>query len=168
LELEREIKRLQDEVAALSSENRQLKRDKEDVEQQFMDFRTKNEDIVVKLRGKIASYTLANPEALPSDRGAGAGKMYAPAHSAVKSANALNTSAVRSPAKGSQQRQLATPQSGQYSQNGHLQESGEAKHHSAAQGGGGFRDPTFSELMRRYFSATLYCLRCVIILLRWY
>ena len=52
LELEKEIKRLQDEVAVLIRENQQLKRDKEDVEQQFMDFRTKNEDIVVKLRGK--------------------------------------------------------------------------------------------------------------------
>ena len=121
-----------------------------------MDFRTKNEDIVVKLRGKIAAYTLANPEALPTDRGAGAGKMYAPAHSAVKNTSTLNTSATRSPVKGSQQqRHLATPQSGQYSQNGHLQESGEAKHHSSVQGGG-FRDPTFSELMRRYLiTATL-------------
>jgi hypothetical protein len=51
LELEREIKRLQDEVAHLVSENLQLKRDKEDVEQQFIDFRVKSEDTITKLRG---------------------------------------------------------------------------------------------------------------------
>ena len=42
---------MQDEVAALIGENIQLKRDKADVEQQFIDFRTKNEDVVTKLRG---------------------------------------------------------------------------------------------------------------------
>ena len=51
LELEREIKRLQDEVAHLVSENLQLKRDKEDVEQQFIEFRVKSEDTITKLRG---------------------------------------------------------------------------------------------------------------------
>lgn len=51
LELEKEIKRLQDEVASLINENLQLKRDKEDVEQQFMDYRVKTEDTITKLRG---------------------------------------------------------------------------------------------------------------------
>eukprot|EP01032_Pedospumella_encystans_P012611 gene12611-14580_t len=150
LELEKEIKRLQDEVAALARENQQLKRDKEDVEQQFMDFRTKNEDIVVKLRGKIAAITLANQEGLPADRGAGAGKMYAPPHQSIKqmNANQLNLSSSRSPsAKG-----LNTPLS-VHSQGHHAGfHDSEAKHHThhaGAPGTGGFRDPTFSELMRR-------------------
>jgi hypothetical protein len=51
LELEKEIKRLQDEVASLMNENLQLKRDKADVEQQFIDFKVKSEDTVTKLRG---------------------------------------------------------------------------------------------------------------------
>ena len=51
LELEREIKRLQDEVASLLSENLQLKQDKEDVEQQFIEFRTKSEKTITDLRG---------------------------------------------------------------------------------------------------------------------
>jgi hypothetical protein len=54
LELEKEIKRLQDEVTNLMSENMQLKRDKEDVEQQFMDFRIKSEETITKLRGTHA------------------------------------------------------------------------------------------------------------------
>jgi predicted nucleic acid-binding Zn-ribbon protein len=51
LELEKEIKRLQEEVARLSAENQQLRRDKEDVEQQFIDFKIKNDETVTKLRG---------------------------------------------------------------------------------------------------------------------
>ena len=53
LELEKEIQRLQEEVSHLVSENLQLKRDKEDVEQQFIDFKTKNDETVTKLRGKV-------------------------------------------------------------------------------------------------------------------
>jgi predicted nucleic acid-binding Zn-ribbon protein len=51
LELEKEIKRLQEEVVRLSAENQQLRRDKEDVEQQFIDFKIKNDETVTKLRG---------------------------------------------------------------------------------------------------------------------
>ena len=50
-ELEKEVKRLQDEVASLKNENRQLKADKEDVERQFIEFKVKHDNIVTKLRG---------------------------------------------------------------------------------------------------------------------
>ena len=50
-ELEKEVKRLQDEVSALKNENRQLKADKEDVERQFIEFKVKHDNIVTKLRG---------------------------------------------------------------------------------------------------------------------
>jgi hypothetical protein len=64
LELEREIKRLQDEVTHLVSENIQLKRDKEDVEQQFIDFRVKSEDTITKLRGNDGSAPHCFPTSL--------------------------------------------------------------------------------------------------------
>ena len=97
-------------------------------------------DLCGRFVGKIAAFTLAHPESLPTDRGAGAGKMYAPAHrpgdSATKhSNNALNTSNIRSPNAKGASRGASTPQSQQQQQH--------------ETGGGGFRDPTFSELMRR-------------------
>lgn len=57
-ELEKEIKKLQDEISALKVENKQLKLDKEDVEKQFIDFKAKSDDTVTKLRGMTACKTI--------------------------------------------------------------------------------------------------------------
>ncbi len=51
IELEKDIKTLQDEVSALKAENKQLRADKEDVEQQFIEYKVSNEKRVTKLRG---------------------------------------------------------------------------------------------------------------------
>lgn len=50
-ELEKEIKRLQDEIVGLKGENKQLKADKEDTEKQLMDLKAKTDETVTKLRG---------------------------------------------------------------------------------------------------------------------
>lgn len=167
LELEKEIKRLQDEVTNLMSENMQLKRDKEDVEQQFMDFRIKSEETITKLRGthaqcihclyvhklnlpwfpccnpitgKIASMTI-NGDGFHPDRGAGAGRLYGPRTNESGGAK-LNTSLTRSPTA-----KKGTPQASP-----HVHSHGEAPPPPPPVPQGGFRDPTFSELMRRLVS----------------
>ncbi len=111
-EFEREIKRLKDEVIALKAENRQLRSDKEEIEKQYIDLKTKSDDTVTKLRGKIAKLSMSmNGHATIE----GSGKMYPP--------------------------QKHVP--------GHP--SKVAKHEAQMMADNeGFRDPTFSELMRRY------------------
>jgi hypothetical protein len=140
LELEREIKRLQTEMVALRTENVQLRTDKEDVEQQLVEYRIKSEDTITKLRGKIASVVINSGGV--ADRGSGAGKMYPPTHNFFNSnVSAINNSSVgrsfpgpgRSPEKS---RPPPPP-------------SAEDLYRQMSAPGGSFRDPTFSELMRR-------------------
>lgn len=108
-ELEKEIKRLRDEIGSLKSENRQLKLDKEDVERQFIEYKIKSEENITKLRGKVAKLAL-NQRTSGVD---GTGKMYPPP---VQSANPHRVKPPTIPIESENE---------------------------------GFRDPTFSELMRR-------------------
>lgn len=71
-ELEKEIKKLQDEITSLRAQNKQLQADKEDVERQFIEFKIKSEDLVTKLRGKIAALALAQQKGSID----GTGKLY--------------------------------------------------------------------------------------------
>lgn len=56
LELEKEIKRLQDEVATLRAENKQLQIDKMAAEQQLLHNKQKSDDIISQLRGISSSF----------------------------------------------------------------------------------------------------------------
>ncbi len=108
-ELEKEIKKLRDDIIALKSENRQLRLDKEDVEKQFIEYKIKAEENITKLRGRVAKVALQKkPSSID-----GTGKMYPPHQS-----NASNKTKL-------------PPQPPMEMENE------------------GFRDPTFSELMRR-------------------
>jgi SMC interacting uncharacterized protein involved in chromosome segregation len=51
-ELEREIKRLQDQVAELKSENKKIKHDYTELEAKYNASKQKNQDVIANLRGK--------------------------------------------------------------------------------------------------------------------
>ncbi len=89
-ELEREIKKLQLEVQALRAENSQIRGEKEDIARQFLDHKIKTEDIVTKLRGRLAAVSLGKGEKQASgkmaDRGKGAGKLYSPSPQSAQQA----------------------------------------------------------------------------------
>ncbi len=111
-ELEKDIKRLQKEVATLKEENLRLNREKNEISQEYMDFKIRSDDIVTKLRGielydpllipgnisltrciattvgKLAAASLAERDKSGDSRGSGAGKLYPPSPSAA--ANAMN------------------------------------------------------------------------------
>ena len=103
--------------------------------------------------GRIAANTLHNDT--QPDRGTGAGRLYG-----QRSNDPQSTSQLRSPSMKSSNKHLTTPQSGSHSQHHHNNNSWYEDNNSIpppppssslsnTHPQGGFRDPTFSELMRR-------------------
>jgi FtsZ-binding cell division protein ZapB len=119
-ELEREIKRLKDENAAMKAENRQLRADREEVERQLIDLKTKSDDTITKLRSKIAKLSMGTSHV------EGTGKVYPPKNSHVNSHSQTKT----------------------------------ARHEAQMMAEmEGFRDPTISELMRRFVNSHIFSLK---------
>ena len=84
VELEKDVQRLQEEINALKADNRQLLADKQDLEKQLLEFKVKHDDIVVKLRGQIASMKMAaNPGSADKNLNL-LGRIYAAPNSASK------------------------------------------------------------------------------------
>ncbi|KAJ1437484.1 hypothetical protein B484DRAFT_392729 [Ochromonadaceae sp. CCMP2298] len=151
LEMEREIKRLQTEMVALRSENVQLRTDKEDVEQQLVEYRVKSEETITKLRGKIASVAIHSGVGA-ADRGSGAGKLYPPSpnlfNSSVMSASMSSSVGRTFPGSGrSPDKPFTAADLG--GKRPPPPPSAEDMYRQISASGGSFRDPTFSELMRR-------------------
>lgn len=117
-ELEKEITRLQAENANFRKENKQLRMEKEDLERNFVEFKSKAEDTIAKLRGKLAVIAFDSQPPAKVDLKV-AGKLY------------RNNSIIP---ETKPQQQVSSPSSGR---------------HLSPPDSGGFRDPTFSELMRR-------------------
>lgn len=143
IELEKEIKKLQDEISSLRNENKQLRGDKEDVERQFIEFKIKSEDQVTKLRGKVASLVFRGQQR-PLD---GTGKVYPVAGPAALS--------VHKSGKGHSSNKLygsppPPPQMGPALSQSLTNPLSPPEPPAGYQGAEGFRDPTFSELMRRF------------------
>lgn len=115
--------------------------------------------------GKIAAQAMNNSENQTGDRGSGAGRLYGPPHrsgeliSKYPTPHNYSACGSRSPTSSAKKspRYMATPQSAQHGQQQGYHsgegEGGSGAHHlpppPPAPPLGGFRDPTFSELMRR-------------------
>lgn len=119
-ELEKEITRLQGENASFRKENKQLRIEKEELERNFVEFKSKAEDTIAKLRGKLATLAFDSHPPAKVDLKV-AGKLY------------RNNPIIPEP-------KLSTPTSRQ---------GRSPERHLSPPDSGGFRDPTFSELMRR-------------------
>eukprot|EP00981_Chlorochromonas_danica_P000730 scaffold156_cov173-Ochromonas_danica.AAC.18 len=142
IELEKELKKLQDEIAILKTENKQLISDKEDVERQFIEYKIKNEDLVTKLRGKIAAMSLAQQQR-PVE---GHGKIYPQSAHGHKTHNRnmhyakmYGSPPPPPPPLGPTLTHSSQQQQPQW----------QSPEVPPLTGSKGFREPTFSELMRR-------------------
>lgn len=171
IELEKDIKLLQEELAALKHENRQLRSDKEDVERQFIEYKIKSEDSITKLRGKLAAISMGIcpvPNHLIVEDRHGGGRLY---HNPPASHHGVNIPTIKphqqSPHvflranSGTMTPSFSSPvaPTGFYPSplGGIPYSSGE---NYTQLEGEGFRDPTFSELMRRcgILLSLIYCI----------
>lgn len=160
IELEKDIKLLQEEVAALKHENRQLRSDKEDVERQFIEYKVKSEEAITKLRGKLAAISMGIspvPNHLIVEDRHGGGRLY---HNASHGINIPTIKPhqqsphvfLKAGAGGTLTPSFSSPVAPagfvpSTPTGGIPYSSGE---NYTQLEGEGFRDPTFSELMRRF------------------
>jgi hypothetical protein len=166
-ELEREIKRLQDQVAELKSENKKIKHDYTELEAKYNASKQKNQDVIANLRGK--RWQLPVPWKYPDARSYHrTGKLVRPDSLKTTMVTSRSAIATQGPRLGPNRKATVPGASSTRRANGGNPSPENDDDSARPEVSGNFAGPTFNELMRRYYSLSgLTLIACCYYILLW-